>query len=289
MQRRLFLGVVTVLAGGALLSVWLLPGASFALAEKGLKEDQFKPKWAVGDQWVIEAATPPLQRRTSTVDPDKKEEDPKKTAENLSSANELTTVRWQFTVVKMEMLGRHNCYRVEVVALPNPALQPKTVLWVDANALALRQMQTQVPVPGGFTTMTESYEFGAGQPAPVAAALTALPVDLPMFVAGKGVGAEQSFSYESSNEPLGKRAPNDVGFAVDIKQAITPVKPEQIKDLLPPQYTRDLQVKPVVEVKLKTAERSITQYWQASQPWPVYSNNGHTTARLVETKPAKNP
>ena len=43
---------------------------------------------------------------------------------------------------------------------------------------------------------------------------------------------------------------------------------------------------PLVKVELTTAERSVTQYWQVGQPWPVYSKSGLTESRLVSFTPA---
>jgi hypothetical protein len=267
---RAGLGLILVAASST--AVWLAAASSPNPGAKGIPEERLKPAWKVGDQWEIETVTQPLQARTDFgANPEPAKPDP---------------VRWRFTVQKLDKLGSNQCFVVEIVSLPDPKSQPRTLLWVDAKALALRQMQTQLPIPGGFTTVTESYQFGDGQPAPVMGMLTALPVELPMFVAGKS-GGKQTFSYDAFSGPAGKRAPSDVGFAVDITQSVEPVKLDQVKGLVPPDYTRDLQVKPLARVTLETPEREVSQIWQASQPWPVYSNNGSTTARLVKVTPAK--
>jgi hypothetical protein len=78
-----------------------------------------------------------------------------------------------------------------------------------------------------------------------------------------------------------------VAFAVDIKQSVAPVKYDQVRSLVPREFTRDLAARPLAEVRLKTSEREVRQVWQAGQPWPVYSSNGPTETRLVEVIPAK--
>jgi len=235
---------------------------------KEVREGQFRPRWQVGDSWVVETSSRPVQARTD----ENNEADPVK-------------VEWKFTVAKVEKVGAHDCFRVEVVALPDADVQPRTVLWVDQKALALRRLQTQERVPGGFSSSTESYDFGDGQPAPVCGSLTVLPIDLPMFVAGKS-GGKQTFNYTFAAGGA-KRAPSDVGFEVGIEQSIAAVKPDKVKGLLPPDFRRDLATKPVVEVHLKTSERNVRQIWQPGQPWPVYSNNGQTVSRLVKFTPAQ--
>lgn len=242
-------------------------------------QDRWRPRWAVGDQWVIETASRPI------------------TARSPEKEDDLVKTRWQFSVVKREKLIDHDCFVIEVTALKDPKAQPRTTLWVDAKALALRQFQTQIPVPGGFTTITESYDSGRDAPAsPVIGPLTALPVDLPVFVPGAKAEGEQVFSYEAVSGPSGKRAPSDVGFAVEIRQTVSPVALDsRIKGLVPQEFSRDLEVKPLAEVRMRSAERSVRQIWQAGQPWPVYADSGDTTtrgdttSRLVEVKPGKSP
>jgi hypothetical protein len=108
---------------------------------------------------------------------------------------------------------------------------------------------------------------------------------MPVFVGGRA--GEQSFSYEAASGPAGaKRAANDVAFAIDIKQTLTPVDPaadKNARSLIPANFARNAA--PLVKVELKTAERTVTQYWQVGQPWPVYSKSGPTESRLISFTP----
>jgi hypothetical protein len=235
-----------------------------------VKGEDLKPRWNVGDSWVVETRTTALQIRADLDD------------------RKPAPVTWKFTVKKPEKVAGHECHRVEVVCLDSKGnidkAQPGVVFWIDQKSMALRQLQTQMPAPGGFRTITENYAFGDNQPTPVAGLLSALPIDMPLFTAGASRGLEK-YTYEAVSGPAGKRDVGDVGFATDIEQSITPAKADDVKNLIPDEFkefSRDLKAKPVVEVKLKTAEREIRQLWQVGQPWPVYVSNGQTVAKLIK-------
>jgi hypothetical protein len=235
-----------------------------------VKGEDLKPKWNVDDSWVIETTTRPIQARNDIGD--------KKSA----------PITWKLTVKKTEKVAGHECHRLEVVCLDDKGnvdkAQPGSVLWIDQKSMALRQLQTQLPVPGGFRTLTESYDFGDNQPTPVTGPLTSLVLDIPLFSPGATRGLEK-FTYDAVSGGGGKRAANDIAFSVDIEQHITPAKEEDVKKLVAEdfkEFNRDLKAAPVVEVKLKTSEREVRQLWQVGQPWPLYANNGPTTARLVK-------
>lgn len=221
-----------------------------------------KPNWKPGDSWTVEASTVPPQVR-SDVKP------------------EPVRLRWRFRVARTEKLGGHDCFVVEADCLAG-GRQPKATLWVDQQSLALRQFQTEVPAPGGFRTLTESYEFEGGQPAPVMGPLAALPIDLPVFLPG-GTRGLNKFTYEAHSGYAGRKAVGEVGFAVEIEQQVSPARAEAVKGLVGADYQKSLPTRPVFEVHLKSAQREVRQVWQAGRPWPIYSNNGVTTARLLES------
>lgn len=265
-------------AGGALAVAAVLT-AAWAFTAAGQpqpampKEDQLKPKWEVGDWWVVKTATLPPGVRAGGKGDDGKE----------APKPEPIVAEWKFTVGAKEKLGTHECFRVDVTVEPAAKGQPVTKLWYDVASLTLRQLETQLPVDGGYVTVTESYQTAANAPPPpVVGPLTALPVELPMFVGGRP--GEQSFSYESVSGKAGaKRDPADVAFAVDVKQTLTPTTPDKARGLLPKEFTRDLKTKQLVEVKLITAEREVVQLWEAGAPWPVFTTSGPTTATLIKT------
>ena len=77
-----------------------------------------------------------------------------------------------------------------------------------------------------------------------------------------------------------------VGFIVEISEGVSRPKTDQIKGLLHDDVGKDLQQLSVVGVRLKSFDREIRQIWQAGLPWPVYSDNGLTVAKLVKVTPA---
>lgn len=226
--------------------------------------EQLRPQWRVGDQWVVETATLQIQNAAVGVKPQRGQ-----------------PIQWQFTVVGQQQLQGRDCYQIEARPI-GQSQTPITQIWVDRRSLALCQLQTQAAVGGQWKTVTESYQFPNGQPAPVQGPLTALPIDLPLFLGG-GMKGSQEFTYEVTAGPEGRKALGDVGFAMSIQQDTDTAPPQEVKSLLGDEFTKDLTTKPVVEVRLKSALGQVRQLWQAGSPWPVYADNGTTIARLVKT------
>ena len=229
--------------------------------------EDVKPRWRVGDRWVVETRTLLLQA----------------TPEKQGIARGKP-IRWRFHVERIEKIAGVECYRVEVRCLEEGPRQPATTLWADRRSLAPRQLQTQLPVAGGFATVAESYRFPGGQPAPVQSPFTALPLDMPVFL-GHVKGA-QTYSYEAVVGYAGEKALGDVGFAFDVQQNVAQLEPAQVKGLIHDAFAKDLRSRPVTEVRLKSSQREVRQLWQSGRPWPSYSDNGTTEARLINVTPA---
>jgi hypothetical protein len=228
-----------------------------------------KPLWRLGDQWIVETTTLPIQVR-----------------DELTQTSRTRPIQWQFTVQRFEK-AIDDCFRIEIRCLLSGPPQPVTTLWIDRQTQTLRQVQTQIPVAGEFRTVVENYETANGQPAPVLGMLTALPVDLPVFQGGqKGL---QKYVYQSWSGPAGTKALGEIGFGQAVEQEVLQPQPEQVKSLLPEEFTKDLAERPVVEVRLKGDLRQVRQIWQAGRPWPVYIDNGTTICRLREVKAGAGP
>lgn len=233
--------------------------------------DRFKPNWTIGDRWVVETQT----KRPQAADTDQ-------------ASRTGPPVRWQFSVQAREKVGGRECFRVEVQSVQERAFpQAKISLWVDRNAWALVQCQTQLWVAGVQRTITESYQFPGQQPTPVMGPLTALPVDFPLLLGGRMKGT-QAFSYEAVPGPSGTKDIGDLGFAFDVTQDLDARPSEHARKLLHADFVKSLEARPMLEVKLKTFHREVKQLWQAGLPWPAYSDNGVTVARLVKQIPARN-
>lgn len=272
MRSKLLLGII--LGGAVVCLAWPQPGPRPSLAAEpadvGETSDAFRPAWHVGDRWTIETQTRQIQ-----------------VGEPPAPTPLGKPVRWQFTVQGDEKVGGRDCFQVQVLCqLPADRPQPQTTLWVDAQSLALRQVQTQLTVGGQVRTLTESYQFPGQQPTPVLGPFSALPLDMPLLLGGRTKGT-QTFHYEAIPGPGGAKAIGDVGFAFEVTQDLATQSPEKARNLLHGDLIKSLEDRPLLEVKLKTCERSVTQLWQAGTPWPAYSENGTTVARLVDWTPAR--
>ena len=165
------------------------------------------------------------------------------------------------------------------------------MFWLDRNSFALRRITTYLPVPGGFSEMTMSYDSPSGQPTPILGPFSALPIDTPVLYAGaKGL---RTFSYTSHFGAVQRKELGDVGFAHQVEQRISDVPKDEVrklfgrhftKSLVDDAFSKSLTARPVAEVRLKSQGREIRQLWQAQRPWPIYCDNGYTVSRLISAE-----
>jgi hypothetical protein len=231
---------------------------------RGLPANQLRPRWTVGQSWIVETATLPVQ---AAGDPRDLRRGP--------------PVRWQFTVAKREKVAGKECFRVEIRCTGSEERSPATVLWVDARALALRKFQTELLVQGEWRTVTESYDFEGADAGPVLGPSTALPVDLPLFSSEKR--RSPRFSYVARPGALGKD--EGLAFSIDVDQHLAPARGRDVRDLLREEVPRDIDAPRAYEVRLRSPEREVLQLWKPGQPWPAYSDNGCTVSRLIKVLP----
>lgn len=269
MRSRHALGCVLIVA------VVCVPRSSWCRAAvpddkpAGNTVDSFRPTWHVGDVWVVETRTRRLQ-----------------VGAQPGTAIESRPVTWQFAVRGVERINGRDCFQVEITGVSGAdRSQPQATLWIDAQAMALRQFQTQVRVAGTVRTLTESYAFPGEQPTPVLGPLTALPIDLPLLSGGHAKGS-QAFTYEATAGPSGSKAVGEPTFAYDVTQEFNEQPSAETRALLDSDFAKSLAARPLLEVRLKTVDRQVRQLWQPGLPWPVYSENGTTVARLVKWSPA---
>ena len=223
-----------------------------------IQTQQFRPQWQVGDRWTIE--TESQQQQTAAENPTR------------------SKAQWRFQVEAVEPIAGQDCFRI--TARPIQAEEPKTVIWIDRNTLAIKQIQTQLPTPRGYKTVTESYQSATA--APVVGPITVLPIALPQFPE-PGLKSVDAYQYETISGPGGVKAVGDVGFSVDIRQSFSKPSTDRIKSLFDDQDTKDLQNRPVIEVQLVTPDLTVRQLWANDAPWPMFTDNGLTQARLIQT------
>lgn len=223
---------------------------------------EVKPAWKVGDSWVVETFADATQARTD-------------------KPQQTKPVQWQFTIEKQEKVGDVDAVKVKVEC-QLPGQQPQTALWLDQKRLSLVQMQTQFAVQGEKRTVTEKYTHGQ-LGAPVFVPVTAIPLDIPCFLE-KGVKATK-FAYTATQPlPPGIKNADAGGFEYEVTQATRPVTAAEMKKFTPlaKSFVKSIQDKPTVVFDMTAGSRQVTQVWQADLPWPVYSTNGRTEARLVK-------
>jgi hypothetical protein len=226
-------------------------------------EETLKPRWQVGQRWIVETTSTPVQTGDAeTPVPGK-------------------PVKWQFKVAKREKVAGRDCFRVEITCQSNEDA-PKTTIWVDEKSLALRQVEAGMLVQGEVRMVKERYEFEKGSPSPVVGPLSALPLDLPLFSTVRPRSGK--YGYKTIALDAEDKVSDDVPFTVEVEQQLTPANAAVARGLLREDDKRDSKVS-TYEVRLKSPEREVRQLWRPGMPWPSYSSNGSTTARLIKVLP----
>lgn len=218
-----------------------------------------KPQWQKGDTWQIETVTEKIQGREK------------------ESAGTTARIRWKFKVAENEKVSNRDCWRIDIECLAKGRLKPASAIWVDQETLFLRQFQTQLPVAGTMRTIQETYEPGAAGHSPVLPPVNVLPVSLPAFLAAAPKG---EFKYTSRPTVQSKDIAGSLRFAHSVTQDVKPASAKSL-EFVPRALSKSLEKTPAVEVHLGSGEQQVMQVWQPKQPWPVYSNNGHTQSWLV--------
>lgn len=218
-----------------------------------------RPDWKIGDQWTVETVSRKMQGR---------ENEP---------ARKPPRLRWKFEVAGVEKLAGRDCYRIDIQCLAKGRIRPDTTVWFDQQSLFIQQFETKLAAAGQYQLVQESYT-AQQQTAPVVTPITALPIGMPAFVQQSAKSI--SSSYTSQPLPAGSKDAGIIRFSHTTSQQVTAASSKSLK-LIPETYSKDIEQKPVQEVRLTDDQQSVLQLWQTGQPWPVYANNGQTEAWLV--------
>ena len=236
------------------------------------------PRWGLGDRWTVETVNRRLQVRHGDGD-----------------LPIVEPIQWHFAVSSFEKSLEHDCFRVEVTCAAGPQRQPRTILWVDRDSMALRRVTMEVPTVDGFQPISVYYEFDSGQPAPVLGPLTTLPIDLPAFLASGAKGLE-TFEYTTFHGEAEAKGLDEIGFAERVQQRVAQAPADEVRKLLRGSFEKSLEndlvaksldTKPITDVRLQSQGQEVRQLWQPGHPWPIYSDNGLTVCHLVSVTPAK--
>lgn len=256
-------GLAAILGLTAPASCRAADGADAAPGEA--PELQLKPRWKVGQRWVVETTSVPIQ------------------TSDASGTKPGKPVRWEFSVVRREKVGEHDCFRVEVSSQTAPDA-PKTVLWVDDRSFALRQVEAGLLVQGEERRIKERYDFEDGQPSPVIAPLSSLPLDLPVFSTVRPRSGK--YGYKAHSVGIAEKRGEEISFSIQVEQKLAPARLAVARGLLNEDEKADAKKPATYEVRMKSPEREVMQLWRPGSPWPVFADNGNTKARLIQVLPA---
>jgi hypothetical protein len=142
-----------------------------------------------------------------------------------------------------------------------------------------------ITVGGRAQHLAEHYHTVGGQESPLLSPVPVLPIDLPAFPAGTTKGLGQ-YTYEASSGTAGQKGAGEVGFAVAVEQEVVSAADSRVKSLAADPFVKNMDAKTTVGVRLKGPYGQVKQLWRPGMPWPVGSDNGTTTSRLVEFQPA---
>ena len=235
-------------------------GPPCAWAAQDPAPDLARPVWKVGDTWVIETVTDQIQVREAMP------------------SEKSPPIRWLFKVSGLADIGGHKCYQIDITCEAKGRVRPSSMLFIDTQTMMLREMRTQMAGFGQFHTVRESYEPQGGQVSPVLTFGNVLPIDLPAFLPKQSKAV--SFNYVSQTIPAGAKDPDLIRFGHSVTQQV--VRPSgKSLNRIPSRYAKALDRLPVVEVRLANQDKSVVQLWQQGNPWPVYTHNGRTEAKLV--------
>lgn len=265
--------VILSLVIGLVLVTCGMPTAGFVFQPHNAAEldlASLKPNWEIGDCWIVQTRT----RRPQVVD-------------TLEASRFGPAIQWRFTVQNQVQLADETCYLVEVRPTMDQRGDLSVLLWFERNWLALRQFQLQHRVGGNVHTVTEQYRPTIGQTAPVLGPLTVLPIDIPAFTPA-GSKSDGNFGYTVEYGPTGAKQAGGLRFAFRVQQRTTIPKAEEIKDVLSQIGAKSGETPLLLKVELQRFDRRICQWWRAGHPWPVYCDNGATTARLISVSRANN-
>lgn len=261
---RIALGAIAIC--GTLLSAEPA-GSQQAPVDTAASAELTRPEWKVGDSWVVETETDPIQGRSALL------------------AAKLPLLKWKFVVAGEDKVQGADCYRIEVACIAGGS-PTKATMWYDKETMFLRQLQTWVYAAGDRQSIVESFAAGGKAiRAPVLPAVNALPLDMPAFpqAGKKSLAGEETFQFKSTPRAAGAKADDAVAFATQVKQKIGKPDAAGLKAIGP---DRSKSLTAPVQVDLESSGRSVKQVWQSGRPWPEFSDNGRTRARLLTVERA---
>lgn len=223
-----------------------------------------KPRWAMGDTWVVQTSTQQIQAGRGGQVPAKRQ-----------------LAEWEFRVEAIEVLDGQMCQRVSVRCVSPARTEPVAVFWVNEKSGRLRQVQTQLPTSGKIRTAVERYDSESSDGA-VICLLSVVPLSLPSFSATSESSAVSQ--YRVYGAAAGSKDPGLIGFGSKITQTTRQAEEAAVRGALPDSLAKSLDGQPLTEIILADGRHKIRQIWRTGDSWPAYTEHGGTESWLVRTK-----
>lgn len=230
----------------------------YASADTQIVADDYKPNWQIGDAWTVQT----VSRLSHT------------------SSNPSVVAKWQFRVVGQTSIGTRLQFQVGV-SMISPVRQLDVVtFYADASTFSLSSVEARVRMAGRDVWLTESYGRDSGQLSPVIATMSPLPIAMPLFH-GQAKGAETYTYLLTGKELLTKNA--QLSFRHWVRQTIQRPDPQALHSVESIELTKSVDQPNLVEVTISDSRR-VRQIWQANMPWPILTEDGTTTATLIDVQ-----
>ncbi|MDD3588523.1 MAG: hypothetical protein PHQ75_15180, partial [Thermoguttaceae bacterium] len=225
---------------------------------------KYGPQWKTGNSWIVETTN--LQ------------------SQNAQTQTKTMPVRWKFEVKGIATLANHSCFLVEITCMEKGECQPHVYIWVDEVSGMLMRTLTYTWIKGRWHEHQETYIPKGGKSVAVFGSVPSLPLDMPVFGV-RGAKSMEADTYETVTGPTGQKAIGQSGFVYQVKQSISPVSKELDKRFQSRKAkgAKSVSLKEAIEVGMNGGLNEVRQVWTPGTPWPVYSTNGASESRLVET------
>ncbi len=222
----------------------------------------FKPRWQVGQAWVVEAHVPRLQLATE-----------------VDRSQALVSLRWRFAVEKIDNLLDEPCYLIE--ARPQD-VEPEGLclrLWVSTEALLLKGWELLFPCGGVVASTGEMFRGGDFPAYPASVPFMLVPIAFPVWeeIPLKDIA---EFHYEARVGLAAVKDLQESRFYIAISQCVDKPDERYVKSVLN-RSVDQLGNRDLLRIELQSSLGHWQQLWMAGQPWPVWASNGIVTSRLV--------
>ncbi len=182
----------------------------------------------------------------------------------------------------MARIQGRDCFQAKITVVDAAPGSPVAHIWVDYETGALVRVATLTLVRGEWVKRVQTFQGSNGKATGVFGAIPCLPLDMPLFsedgskALGGGEEIYSTVDGDEGSKALDAAAPR---FSYKVKTSAQPLSAEGAKAL----GGGAEGLGDALEVTMDGGARKARQIWTPNSPWPVYSANETSEARLVET------